>query len=89
MALTVDRSNLACGAIFIGFGLFFGTQSLGLDLGTATDMGSGYFPLILACVLIMLGAVVVGLSLRTKSEPVGAIAWRGMLLILPAPSCSD
>ena len=34
--------------LFILFGLFFGIQSLGLDLGTAFRMGPGYFPLVLA-----------------------------------------
>jgi hypothetical protein len=83
--MVTDRANLACGAIFIAFGLFFALQSLGLDLGTAFRMGPGFFPLALAIVLILLGAVIAFQSLRIEGEAIGRIAWRGLLLVLPAP----
>lgn len=83
--MVTDRANLACGAIFIAFGLFFALQSLGLDLGTAFRMGPGFFPLALAIVLILLGAVIALQALRIEGEAIGRIAWRGLLLILPAP----
>ncbi|TKT79063.1 tripartite tricarboxylate transporter TctB family protein [Aquamicrobium sp. LC103] len=84
-SLSFDRTNLACGLIFIGFGLFFAIQSLGMQIGTAFRMGPGYFPLVLACILVILGAVIVVGSATAEGEPLGPIAWRGMLLILPAP----
>jgi hypothetical protein len=80
-----DTPNLLCGLLFIGLGLFFALQSLTLDLGTAFRMGPGYFPLILACALILFGGIILAQSLRVEGEPIGPIAWRGMLLILPAP----
>jgi Tripartite tricarboxylate transporter TctB family. len=83
--MVVDRANLLCGAIFIAFGLFFAVNSLMLELGTASRMNAGYFPLVLAIVLIGLGAVIAIQAFRVEGEKVGAIAWRGMLLILPAP----
>lgn len=83
--MVTDRANLACGAIFIAFGFFFALQSLGLDLGTAFRMGPGFFPLALAIVLILLGAVIALQALRIEGEAIGRIAWRGLLLILPAP----
>ena len=83
--MAVDRGNALCGAIFLALGIFFGVQSLGLDLGTAFRMGPGFFPLALAAVLILLGVIVFAHALRFEGEPVGAIAWRGMLFILPAP----
>lgn len=83
--MTIDRTNAACGAIFIAFGLFFALQSLSLDIGTTFRMGPGYFPLVLAIALIILGAIVVIQSLRVEGEPLGPLAWRGMLFILPAP----
>ncbi len=82
---SVDRTNLACGGFFIAAGLFFGVQSLGLEIGTAFRMGPGYFPLVLSGLLIVLGLVVIVQALRTAGEPLGPIAWRGLLLILPAP----
>lgn len=84
-SFTFDPVNAACGAIFILAGGFFALQSLGLELGTAFRMGPGYFPLVLAVVLMFLGLVVVIQSTRVAGEPLGPIAVRGALLILPAP----
>jgi hypothetical protein len=80
-----DRTNALCGALFILLGLFFVVQSLGLELGTAFRMGPGYFPLVLACVLVLFGLIIVIQSTRVEREGVGSIAWRGLMFILPAP----
>jgi hypothetical protein len=84
-SLQIDSVNGLCGAIFIAAGLILVYQSLTLDIGTALRMGPGYFPLLLAVVLVVLGIVVLVQATRVKGEPIGAIAWRGMLFILPAP----
>ena len=85
-AATFDRTDAAAGLLFIAFGLFFGSQSLGLDLGTAFRMGPGYFPLVLSGVLIGFGLLIL-LNARkvTGGADIGALAWRGILFILPAP----
>ena len=84
-SLSLDTTNALCGAILIGLGGFFVYQCLGLELGTALRMGPGYFPLILAIILTLLGFVVLIQAARVHGEPLGPIAWRGMLFILPAP----
>ncbi|MBX4868888.1 MULTISPECIES: tripartite tricarboxylate transporter TctB family protein [Rhizobium] len=84
-SISFDTTNAICGALFIATGAFFALQSLGLDLGTALRMGPGYFPFILACALILLGAIIFIQALRVEGEPVDPFAWRGMLFILPAP----
>ena len=81
----VDRANLACGALFILFALFFGLQSFGLDLGSARNMGPGYFPLLLSGLLLLFGLVVLVQAARAAGEPVTGFAWRGMVFILLAP----
>jgi hypothetical protein len=81
----IDRANGLCAALFIGFGACFALQSFGLEIGTAFRMGPGYFPLVLAIVLILLGAVILVQAVRFEGEAIGHIAWRGMLFILPAP----
>jgi hypothetical protein len=83
-SLTFDRTNALCGALFAATGLFFLLQSLGLEIGTAFRMGPGYFPLLLAALLIVLGLIILVQATRVEGEPVGPLAWRGMLLILPA-----
>lgn len=81
----IDPANGACGAIFVASGAFFAIQSLGLELGTTFRMGPGYFPLVLATALVLLGLVVIVQATRVEGEPIGPIAWRGMAFILPAP----
>ncbi|MGO7075008.1 tripartite tricarboxylate transporter TctB family protein [Rhizobium johnstonii] len=84
-SISFDTTNAICGAIFVATGAFFAIQSLGLDLGTAVRMGPGYFPLVLAAVLVLLGAIIFIQALRVEGEPIDPFAWRGMLFILPAP----
>jgi len=81
----LDIPNIACGAIFMLFGLFFAYQSLDMDIGTAFKMGPGYFPLLVAGVLVLLGLIIVVQAFRVAGEPIGHVAWRGMLFILPTP----
>lgn len=83
--LKFDRTNLICGLIFVGLGIFFALQSLDLELGTAFRMGPGYFPFILALALILFGGIILVQSLRVVHEPISGIAWRGMFFILAAP----
>ncbi|MBP2557561.1 hypothetical protein J2T08_004415 [Neorhizobium galegae] len=84
-SLKFDTVNLICGLLLIATGLFFAYQSFELELGTALRMGPGYFPFILACALILFGAIILVQSMRMEGMPVGALAWRGMFFILPAP----
>jgi hypothetical protein len=85
MNLTLDKPNAVCAVIFLGFGAFFMAQSFSLEIGTAVRMGPGYFPLVLSGILVLLGFVILAQAIRVEGEPVGPIAWRGMLFILPAP----
>ncbi|NEI58143.1 tripartite tricarboxylate transporter TctB family protein [Rhizobium leguminosarum] len=84
-SISFDTTNAICGALFVATGAFFAIQSLGLDLGTAVRMGPGYFPLVLAAVLVLLGAIIFIQALRVEGQPIDPFAWRGMLFILPAP----
>jgi hypothetical protein len=84
-SFSIDPVNGLCGALFMLAGLFFAIQSASMQIGTAFRMGPGYFPLVLSIILIGLGAVVFVSALRHESEPIGHIAWRGMIFILLAP----
>lgn len=81
-SLKFDLTDLLAGLMFIGFGLIFGLTSwFDLDLGTARRMGPGYFPLLLAGVLVFLGLLIIAVSTTHEGEPIGAVAWRGMAQI--------
>jgi hypothetical protein len=82
---TINKTDAAAGILFILVGLIFGVQALGLDLGTSLRMGPGYFPLVLAGVLVGLGALILASAFKSVAEEMTAHAWRGMLFILPAP----
>ncbi|MGH6762883.1 MAG: tripartite tricarboxylate transporter TctB family protein [Phyllobacterium sp.] len=84
-SLNFNKLDGLCGLIFVAIGLFFAWNALLLPLGTAFRMGPGYFPLVLAGLLIFLGLVVIVQATQYEDVPIGPIAWRGMLLILPAP----
>ncbi|WP_181708167.1 tripartite tricarboxylate transporter TctB family protein [Chthonobacter rhizosphaerae] len=81
----IDKADAIAGGLFVLFGILFGLQALNLDLGTALRMGPGYFPLILSGLLVLFGLVILGGAVQSDGEPIGRLAWRGMLFILPAP----
>lgn len=83
--LQFDSTNAICGLTFIALGGFFIYQCLELELGTAFRMGPGYFPLVLASILTLLGVIVLVQATQVAGEPMGPLALRGMLFILPAP----
>jgi Tripartite tricarboxylate transporter TctB family len=84
--ITVDWADASAGLLFILFGLLFGVQSLGLEIGTAFRMGPGYFPLVLSGILLLLGGLIIASAIHDRGgEGVGTLAWRGAFFILPAP----
>ncbi|TWG94102.1 tripartite tricarboxylate transporter TctB family protein [Mesorhizobium sp. J18] len=78
--------DLLAGLIFIGFGLAFGHASLNYDLGTALRMGPGYFPLVLAGIIILLGAIILIQSFFAEADetPIGGVPWLALLLVIGA-----
>ncbi len=86
--MTAQKSlkDLLSGLIFIGFGLAFGYAALGYTIGSALRMGPGYFPLILAGIMIVLGVVILiqSFAVRRDETPIGGVPWLGLILILGA-----
>ncbi|WEF23563.1 tripartite tricarboxylate transporter TctB family protein [Paracoccus sp. S3-43] len=81
-----DGTDIAAGLLFMAIAAFFAWQSLGLEMGTSIRMGPGYFPMVLSGLLFLLGAIILVKAFgRADDEPFGAVAWRGILFILPAP----
>jgi hypothetical protein len=80
-----NAKDVAAGLIFVVVGLAFGSMAVELELGTARRMGPGYFPLLLAVVLVGLGAAIVWQGLRQPAEAIGRMPWRGLVLVVATP----
>lgn len=80
-----DDTDLIAGIGLMVVAAFFGWQTLDLEIGTSLRMGPGYFPMILSGLLFLLGLLVTIKSFGREGEPMGPVAWRGILFILPAP----
>lgn len=78
--------DILAGLVFLGFAAAFGIAAAGYPLGTALRMGPGYFPLLLAGVLGLVGAAILGGALLGRGEAggLGAMPWRATVLLLGA-----
>lgn len=56
----------------------------GLAFGTGARMGPGYFPMVLAALLVAFGAVAIIRSFLVEGGPVEPIAWRSVALVTAA-----
>ncbi|GLK57438.1 ABC-type antimicrobial peptide transport system permease subunit [Methylopila capsulata] len=83
--MQINTRDAAAGVIFIVIaGLFaLGTQEL--TIGTALRMGPGYFPLVLAGVLGLIGFITLFKAVGKAPSPMTGVPWRGLILILGAP----
>jgi hypothetical protein len=83
MRLRVEGpKDVLAGMIYIAFGgvMFWG--ALGFKMGTAGDMGPGYFPRVLAAILILFGLVSLVRGFLVPGEKIGGVAWKPLLLVL-------
>lgn len=79
-----NPKNVIVGLIFIGLALTFGIGALRLNLGSAGQMGPGYFPLLLSVALLVLGVCVLVVGMRKAGEWPGGTNVRGLVLVLVA-----
>lgn len=85
MTSRVADKNFLCGLLFIAFGVVLAWNALSLEIGSASEMGSGYFPLGLAMLLGLLGAIlVVGSWMSETRAPIAHFGWRGFFMVLIA-----
>jgi Tripartite tricarboxylate transporter TctB family len=74
--------DILAGAIFIGFGLAFALGALAYDIGSLTNMGPGYVPLVLGLILAGLGGLIILKGfIAVEGEPIGPVDWRAVVLI--------
>ena len=69
------------GIIYIVVGSAALIISRDYGMGTAVKMGPAYFPTILSILLMGIGIVSVIRSFLKSGTPIGAVAWKGLVLI--------
>ena len=81
-----NRRDFNAGLLFMAIGAFFGIYARDYSLGTATRMGPGYFPTLLAVIMFALGLIVFVMAFlkAEEQEPPEPTDWRGFGLILGA-----
>ena len=72
------------GAAYLLCGAYALRLAAGYPLGTAGRMGPGYFPTVIASLLILFGTVSTVRSLVTTGEPIRIVAIKPLLLITAA-----
>lgn len=76
--------DLWAGLIYLTLGVTVVWIGRGYAQGTSARMGPGYFPVVLGALLAFLGALSIARAFVRPGEPISAIAWRPLLLILGA-----
>jgi hypothetical protein len=80
-----SRTTFYAGLLFMAIGLLFLVGSTNYNMGTASSMGPGYFPIILSLFLIVLGIINVVRSCLSKiADKVGKLAFRPLVFVLLA-----
>jgi hypothetical protein len=72
------------GLIYLAVGATVIFIARNYSVGTASRMGPGYFPLALSGLLIVFGLVAVVRSFIVPGGPIGAFAWKPLVLVLGA-----
>ncbi|WP_157944543.1 tripartite tricarboxylate transporter TctB family protein [Mangrovicella endophytica] len=82
MNIRLNR-DLVSGGVFVAAGAAFAVTASGYDIGSASEMGTGYFPLCIGILLAVLGVFVIAQALRSDigAESVN-LRLRAVLLIL-------
>lgn len=78
-----NKKDFWSGLFFLAAGLFYGITSwITLPMGSAREMGPGYFPFVLSGILTVLGAVIAGRSFVVSAgTPFGSVPWRAIVMI--------
>lgn len=83
----IDLKEFVAGAIFMLVAAAFASSALrNLSLGTAGKMGPGYFPLMVAAALALIGLVIALRAFAGQTETINVVGWRGLVLVLAAPA---
>lgn len=79
-----DKRNFLAGLVLVGFGLGTLLIARTYKMGTASRMGSGYFPAVLASILIVIGMIVACQAFKSGEMKLPKVAWRPLIMVSAA-----
>jgi hypothetical protein len=79
-----DKRNFLGGLLLVGFGLGALLIARTYSMGTAFRMGSGYFPVLLSSLLIVIGMIVTALAFKSSEVKLPKVAWRPLIMVSAA-----
>jgi hypothetical protein len=79
-----NQPNFLSGVLFTVIGTGFGVYGRNYGMGTASQMGPGYFPVVLGSLLAVIGVVITlqSLSVHQDEEKIELLFFKPMLLVL-------
>jgi len=81
-SITRNPKDFWTGLIYIFFGSSAILIARDYGMGTAVKMGPAYFPTILGGLLVGIGAISVVRSFIVSGAPIGAFAFKGLILVI-------
>lgn len=82
--MKTDKTGLLSGAMFASFGVAALVLGRNLTLGSAANMGPGYFPRVLGILLVVIGIIIALRALRAKRAELPRIACRPVIALTVA-----
>ena len=82
MSLIRNPKDFLAGLLFMTFGLATLVIGWSYPLGTVSRMGPGYFPRILALLLLGLGALLSLRGFRPTEDPLAGWCWKPLAIVL-------
>jgi hypothetical protein len=82
-----SQRDFLSGLLFVALGIAFAWGATAYRFGSSAQPGPGYFPFGLGMLLALLGVAVLFKSLSVETadgDPVGAIAWRPLVIVVAA-----
>ncbi len=83
MSLAIrNQKDFWTGVLYVGLGAIAFFIARDYNFGSASRMGPGYFPRVLAALLVFFGILALVRGLRQSAPPIGAIAWKPAIIVL-------
>jgi hypothetical protein len=79
-----NKKDFAGGLVLVFFGAGALFMAHDYRMGTTFRMGPGYFPVVLASLLLVIGIIVASMSLRSGEVKLPHFAWRPLIIVSAA-----